>query len=316
MDIIGKIRRTIRCKVEHFHKNLFMYMHDKRRVNFFSKKLSLLYMSYYYRNWVGYFPDYIHPRDINEELLIQGLKNKKNPLFHKCVDKYEVREYVSTKGYAGILNEIYGVYDSEEDIPFDKLPNQFVMKITNASGYNIICTNKSELDIQKTKHKLKDWLLQSIGFGLASCEWQYSYSKPRILVEKYLSSLSETSLVDYKFHCFRGKVHSCFVAYDRSTTDPHGSVKYDHYDIDWNITDAIKSKWRTNRSILHKPLTYLEMLKVAAKLSEDFDYVRVDLYEIEGRIMFGELTFTPNGYVMDYYEQWMLDQLGLECKNV
>jgi hypothetical protein len=230
------------------------------------------------------------------------------------VDKAAVREYVIAKGYGDILNEVYGVYDTVEEIPFDTLPNQFVLKITNASGYNIISKDKAKLDIEQTKEKLKQWLKDSEGFGFESGEWQYAYTKPRILVEKYLSNLGESSLVDYKFNCFRGKVYSCFVAYNRSIDDPHGVVSYDDYDINWNLTEGIKPIWHKNRKVFPKPKCYERMLEVASKLSEDFDYVRVDLYEIEDEVLFGELTFAPNGYVPDFYEPWMLKKLGEQMK--
>lgn len=310
MEIINKIKRVYRCKMNHFHKWLSAYMRDEKRVKFFSNHFPRLYLSYYYRNWVGFFPNYKHPRDFCEKLLLYGLKNKNNVLFRQCADKASVRDYVIAKGYTEILNEVYGVYDMVEEIPFDTLPNQFVLKITNASGYNIICTDKKKLDIKKTKEQLKQWLVESDGFGFESGEWQYAYTKPRILAEKYLSNLGESSLVDYKFNCFRGNVYSCLIAYNRSTDDPHGDVCLDLYDKDFNLTEAVKPIWHKKRKTYPKPKTYTQMLEIASKLSEDFDYVRVDLYEIEDSVLFGELTFAPNGYVPDYYEQWMLDELG------
>ena len=310
MEIINKIKRVYRCKMNHFHKWLSAYMRDEKRVKFFSNHFPRLYLSYYYRNWVGFFPNYKHPRDFCEKLLLYGLKNKNNVLFRQCADKASVRDYVIAKGYTEILNEVYGVYDMVEEIPFDTLSNQFVLKITNASGYNIICTDKKKLDIKKTKEQLKQWLVESDGFGFESGEWQYAYTKPRILAEKYLSNLGESSLVDYKFNCFRGNVYSCLIAYNRSTDDPHGDVCLDLYDKDFNLTEAVKPIWHKKRKTYPKPKTYTQMLEIASKLSEDFDYVRVDLYEIEDSVLFGELTFAPNGYVPDYYEQWMLDELG------
>lgn len=314
MNIIGKIKRTIRCRIDRFHRFCFMYMHDRRRVNFFSDFFPRLYISYYYRNWVGHFPNYRHPRDFSEKLLLFGLKNKNNRLFYQCADKAAVRDYIISKGLANILNDVYGVYDTVEDIPFDSLPNQFVLKITNASGYNIICTDKTKLDIEQTKDKLNRWILESDGFGFASGEWQYAYTKPRILAEKYLSTLGESSLVDYKFNCFRGDVHSCFLAYNRSLDNPHGEVCFDLYDKEWNLTEALKPFRHKNRKIYPKPKSYDQMLKIASKLSEDFDYVRVDLYEIEDCILFGEMTFTPNGYIPDYYEKWFLKEMGQKFK--
>ena len=309
-EFVNKIRRVSRNKMNRFHRWFYLFMHDSKRVKFFSNHFPRLYLSYYYHNWVGFFPDYKHPRDFCERLLLYGLKNKNNPLFRQCADKATVREYVAAKGYADILNDVYGVYDTIDEIPFDTLPNQFVLKITNASGYNIICTDKTKLDIEKTKELLKQWLVESDGFGFESGEWQYAYTRPRILAEKYLSNLGESSLVDYKFNCFRGNVYSCLMAYNRSTDDPHGDVCFDLYDKDFNLTEAVKPIWHKKRKTYPKPKTYEQMLEIASKLSEDFDYVRVDLYEIEDSVLFGELTFAPNGYVPDYYEQWMLNELG------
>lgn len=297
-------------KLNRFHRWFFLFMHDKQRVKFFSNHFPRLYIAYYYRNWVGFFPNFKQPRDFCEKLLLYGLKNKNNPLFRQCADKATVREYVKAKGYGDILNEVYGVYDTVEEIPFDTLPTQFVLKITNASGYNIICKDKTKLDIEQTNEKLKKWLVECEDFGIASCEWQYASSKPRILAEKYLSNLGESSLVDYKFNCFKGRVYSCFLAYNRSADNPHGVVSYDDYDRDWNLTEGIRSIWHKDRKVYPKPKCYERMLEVASKLSEDFDYVRVDLYEIEDSVLFGEMTFNPNGYVPEFYEQWMLNELG------
>ena len=203
------------------------------------------------------------------------------------------------------------VADSLQDtsVTFDKVTFTTSNATTSADGM-MSSTDKTKLDIKQTKVRLKQWLVEGEGFGFASGEWQYAYTKPRILAEKYLSNLGESSLVDYKFNCFKGCVHSCLIAYNRSIDDPHGEVCFDLYDKDWNQTEGINPIWHKNRKVYPKPKTYERMVEIASKLSEDFDYVRVDLYEIEDHVLFGELTFSPHGYVPEYYEQWMLDELG------
>lgn len=248
---------------------------------------------------------YSHPRDINEKLMWLT-RYCQDPLKSKCADKYLVRDYVANKGYGDTLIPLLGVWEKASDIDFSSLPDRFVLKCNHGSGWNIICKDKSALDVDAAKSKLDDWL--GMDYGALLQEIHYSKIKPLIIGEKYLDELAG-DVVDYKFHCSRGKVHSCFVAYGRDTEDPH-IVNYDHYDIDWNRTDAIKESFRPNRRLLPKPQSYNNMLEMASELSKDFDYVRVDLYDNNGKVLFGELTFTPYSGIQTFYKQNMLDELG------
>ena len=207
----------------------------------------------------------------------------RNPLMTKCADKYLVREYVEEKGLGHTLNELYGCYKNVEDIDFDSLPNEFVIKSTTGSGNNIIVTDKSTLNIEEAKKKIKTWLRPT---GKLAKEWAYYDIEPRIIIEKYLSEAKE-GLTDYKFFCFSGKVSHLLVISDRFSDE-----KIDVYDADFKRQD-VKLMVCPNQSKedLPKPENYDEMVRMAEILSKDFPHVRVDFYNINGKIIFGELTF-------------------------
>lgn len=275
---------------------------------FLSRYFLKLYVSLWYYNWLGKWPNLKHPNDLNEALLAISVRNHSSPngnAIVKCTDKYAVREYISSHGYQDTLNELYGVYDNVEDIPFDKLPNQFVMKMNNASGRNLICNDKEKLDIFQVKQQFQSWLKDKT-FGLRSGEWHYSRIKPKIVIEKYLENLGESSLIDYKFNCFAGKVYSCFVAYNRNPEKAHEEVCFDDYDISWRRSDNIKDIWHKDRKFIPKPQQFDRMVKMASELSKPFKYVRFDVYEVDGKILFGEMTFTPQGCVLEFYKDTFL----------
>ena len=235
----------------------------------------------------------------------------RNPLMKQCVDKYEVREFIKNKGLERILNECYGVYDKVEKIDFNKLPNKFVIKTTSGGGGNniIICEDKSNFDKENTIAKLNEWIKQNPkkSFGR---EWAYEGNKNKIIVEKLLEGNDEnlSGINDYKFLCYNGKVE--YVVFDGDRYIKH---KRSFYDKDWNYID-IQSDCDKLEDVIQKPEMFDEMKKIAEKLSEDFPFVRVDLYCIDGKITFGELTFYPwSGYVK--YEPDEIDfKLGKNFK--
>ncbi len=222
----------------------------------------------------------------------------RNSLMAQCADKYEVRAYIEKKGLGNILNECYGVYQSEDDIDFDVLPEQFVIKATNgAGGVGIdICKDKSQLDITKLKKELHEWLKpQKNGGGR---EWVYYQYKPKLMIEKYLApGKGENSLVDYKFFCFNGEPYCLYVMNERFT---EGGVRQNIYDLDFNVMPYMREKIKPIRTKINKPDNFDEMIEIARKLSGDFPYVRVDLYDIDGRVYFGELTFFPESGYYDF----------------
>lgn len=296
----------------HLHNRIRRFvLHHKRIAHFVSKYYLHIYLVMVYEEWLGKRMSMKHPSDLNQAMLRLSYQNSKNPsmrqLIPQCVDKYAVREYITAKGYSDTLNELYGVYDNVDDIDFEALPDQFVMKMNNASGRNWICTDKSAVDWLSMKRQFAEWLNDN-NFGWETGEWQYALIKPRIIVEKYLAILGENSLIDYKFQCFHGEPKSCFVGYDRDPLDPHGKVNFDDYDMDWHRTERILPEWHLNRRLLPKPKCWTKMIQMASDIGKDFTYVRFDVYEVNGRILFGEMTFTPQGCIQGFYSEEYLIQ--------
>lgn len=180
--------------------------------------------------------------------------------------------------------------------------------MTNASGRNWICKDKSEADWGKWKGVFSEWLRDK-EFGWQTGEWQYALIKPRIISEKYLTSLGELAPIDYKFQCFHGEPNSCFVGYDRDPNVTHGKVCFDDYDMNRNITDNILPWRHRKRRLLPKPQYWDRMVQMARDVSKDFPYLRFDVYEIDGKILFGEMTFTPQGCVQEFYTQDALEKM-------
>ena len=285
---------------------------------FFARHCPKTHMKMFYENWLGKRLNLCHPQDMNHQLMKLSLEAYKDPIQHKlrvqCADKYRVREYVTSKGLEDILIPLYGVFDSFDQIDFDKLPNQFVVQYNFGCGQIWICKDKKSADIEKWRKQFKEWDMIE-GEGLQTGEWHYAEIPHKIVITKYLDSLGAISVNDYKFHCMYGQVYGCFAAYDRMVGVEHG-VQFDHYDIDWHLTDGIRPAWHPKRRDILKPQCYKRMLEIAQILSEDFPYCRVDLYEIEGRVYFGELTFTPQGNIMNYYtDDTLVDMLKFYQKT-
>lgn len=217
----------------------------------------------------------------------------RNPLMTVCVDKYSVREYVSSKGLGHILIPLYGVYERVDDIDFEKLPDKFVLKATNGSHTNIICEDKSNLDFNKTRKLLDNWINSRT--VKAGREWPYYNVKPRIICEKYLETDENNDLIDYKFMCFDGKVFCVFVNSERYLGE---NMRFGIYSRDFEHLKYRRKGLRDTDNTIRKPFNYEKMVEIAEILSEDFPHVRVDLYNINGNIYFGELTFFHgSGYV-------------------
>ena len=216
----------------------------------------------------------------------------RNPVMMECVDKYGVRKYIEKKGLGNILNQLYQVVDLPEEINFDQLPDKFVIKTTNGSGTNILVKDKKTLNIAETKKKLNDFL--NMAEASAGREWAYGGSSKKIIVEELLedNSNKDKGISDYKFLCFNGK--PVYVVYDKDRFSDH---KRNFYDVNWNYV-KVDSDCPCFEDSVKKPENYEKMVEIASVLSRDFPAVRVDLYNIEGKIYFGELTFYPwSGYV-------------------
>ena len=316
LDLIGRVRRTIQCKIRHRNLDKMLHGNPLTFLDNPEKYLKMVYASCY-----GFYPDLKNPKDMNQELMALSLDAYNDPIQHKlrvqCADKALARDYVKSKGLEDILIPSYGVFDSFDEIDFSKLPNQFVIQYNFGCGMIWICRDKKKeiADLEKWRKQFAEWDKMN-DFGLQTGEWQYREMPHKLVITKYLDSLGAISVNDYKFHCMHGKVYGCFAAYDRVVNVHHG-VQFDHYDIDWNLTDGIRPAWHPNRRAIPKPQCYDRMLEVCRILSKDFPYCRVDLYEVEGKVLLGELTFTPQGNLMDYYsDETLVDMLKFYQKTL
>ena len=238
-----------------------------------------------------------HPVTFNEKL--QWLKiHDRNPLYTTLVDKVEVKKYVAKIiGEEHIIPTI-GVFDSVDEIDFEKLPNKFVLKCTHDSNGVVICKDKSFLDIEQTKEKLKKGLNRS--YYSLNREWPYKNVTPRIIAEQYMED--ETGeLRDYKFFCFNGEVKALFIASDRTKKE---QTKFDFFDENFNHLPFTNGHPNSSKEI-RKPEGFEQMKIIASKLSQNIPHVRVDLYSVRGKIYFGELTFYHwSGFTPFVPQEW------------
>lgn len=250
-----------------------------------------LYLRVRFRLIFGYPMDIENPQGFNEKINWLKLYDR-NPLYPKLVDKAEAKDYVSSIIGDDAIILTYGVWNSFDDIDFDTLPNQFVLKSTNGGGGTgvVICKDKASFDKAYAKRKLEKSMKSNWRYER---EWVYQDLKPRIIAEEYLFNEDGTDLVDWKIHCFNGEPKVLFCASDRYT--PGEKLKFDWYDMDLKHL-PVKSKGYDNSNNVIAPFTKWEQMKeIARKLSKGIPYVRVDLYLINDKIFFGELTFFHDG---------------------
>ncbi len=204
----------------------------------------------------------------------------------RCASRDGAREYLKEQGFEDLLIKSYGVFDRFEDIDFEKLPNQFVLKCTHACSFNEIVREKSKFDIETSRKKFHKWL--NTNYGNMTCEKHYSPIKPRIIVEEYIGELEHLP-TEYKIHVFNGKAKSLYVVTGRGE-----DIRYNNYYIDWTPFDGSQfNGWKKTDHELEKPKNWERMVKISEQLGKIFPFVRVDLYNINGKIYFSELTFTP-----------------------
>lgn len=221
----------------------------------------------------------------------------KNPLKAVLTDKYLVREWVEKTIGREYLIPLLGVWDRFDDIDFSRLPNRFVLKTNHGSGTNLIVKDKSKLNLKRAKRMFDDWMSIDYAYN-SNFEMHYTDIKPKIIAEKYMET-STGELPDYKFLCFDGRPYYCWVDSGRFTNHTRNV-----YDLDWNLQSWSQCHPISEVSI-EKPTNFETMVMLAQKLSEGLSHVRVDFYNVDGNIYFGEMTFTnASGLERIYPDEW------------
>ena len=245
------------------------------------------YLKMVFKAETGYALDLDHPQTYNEKLQWIKLYDRK-PEYVMYADKYKVREYIVKTIGENYLIPLIGMYKRAEDIPWQDLPNRFVLKCNHASGTNIICKNKADLDIASAEKKLNAWLKKNAYWGAR--EWCYKDINPCIICEKFIETDDGNIPDDYKFMCFNGVPRLIQVHHDR-----YGNHTLDYYTPEWKKADLQRIDANISTKIMDKPEKLDEMLSIAEKLSKDMYYARIDLYYVSGKIYFGEITLYPTG---------------------
>lgn len=248
---------------------------------------------------MGYWMDFKAPKTYNEKL--QWLKlYDRNPAYTKMVDKVAAKEYVAQVAGKQFVIPTIGVWEKAEDIPWDKLPNQFVAKVTHDSGGIVICKDKNQLNTKEAVRKLSKALHQDY-YNLTR-EWPYKNVKRQIIVEQYMVDESGYELKDYKFFCFDGEPKMLFVATDREKENEE--TKFDFFDTEFRLLPFTNGHEHAQVTPA-KPKGFDTMMELARKLSKGIKHVRVDLYDVNGKVYFGEMTFFHwSGFVPFEPEEW------------
>lgn len=246
-----------------------------------------------------------NPQSFNEKLQWLKLYDRKK-VYTTMVDKHEAKKYVAERIGESYIIPTIGVWDRVEDIDFASLPEKFVLKCTHDSGGLIVCRDKSKLDLDKTKKILQRSLQND--FYLEAREWPYKNVKRRIIAESYMEDEKQKNgLTDYKFYCFDGKAEFLYIS---KGLEDHSVASISFLNLDWSFASFQRSDYKGFESLPEKPAGYETMLKLAAELSQGMSFLRVDLYEIGGRIYFSELTFTPCGGTMRFAPPEWDDKIG------
>jgi len=266
-----------------------------------------IFIKIIFKKRMGYKLDLKNPKSYNEKL--QWLKlYDRNPEYSKLVDKYEVRKYIELVIGEEYLIPLIGVYNSYNEIDFDKLPKEFVIKATHTSGDVIIIKDKDEINHEKLKKTIEKWL--KTNYFYINREWPYKNVKPRIIIEKYMVDESNIELKDYKFFCFNGNPKYLFIASGRNNKK---ELTFDYYDIKLNKLD-LSQKYPNSDKVISKINNYEKMIEISKQLSEKIPHVRVDLYNINGKIYFGELTFFHFSGMEPFKPKYWDEKFGEQIK--
>lgn len=253
-----------------------------------------------------------NPKSFNEKIQWSKIYDN-SPLKSFLSDKYEVRKWIAEKiGEEYLIPLVGEVCNDFSEIDFEALPKSFVLKLTNGSTTNVIVKDKDLLNVRKVRKKFQQW--SKVNFAYRNLELQYSRIKPRIIAEKYMVEKGMDDLPDFKFFCFDGKVFCSYTMLDY--TMDHSKGRLGFFDRDYNLMPYYRKEFAHINEQLSPPENYWKMVEIAEILSKGFSHVRVDLYNVSGKIYFGEMTFTtsagyakfdPPEFDLILGEQWKLD---------
>lgn len=237
--------------------------------------------------------DLKNPKSFSEKLLKLKLENyDDNTLVKKCADKYTVRQYLKEQGLESVLIPVLGCYSSLDEIIWENLPKRFVIKLNVGCGYNYICTDKDIENEVKVKKTISKWIDEAPYYYRHAAEMQYKNVPIMIMIEEYIGEHTDILPEDYKFYCFNGEVKAILYIYGRESNEQAAVF----FDKKWKyIGKTGKAVYKNLDHLPEEPMNFEEMVHVAERLAKGFPFVRVDLYNIQGKIFFGEMTFTPAG---------------------
>ena len=266
-----------------------------------------LYLKILYKLRMGKKLNLKEPVTFNEKLQWLKLYNK-DPLYTKMVDKYEAKKYVASLIGNDYIIPTYGVFNKWEEIDFDKLPNEFVIKCTHDSGGFIICKDKDKLNFKEAQKTINSNLKKN--YFYLGREWPYKNVVPRIIIEKYMKNNNEDSLKDYKFFCFNGKVEFMYISND---INEHYNISTytDYFDRNFKKLDMrFKSPNSPEGTIIKKPINFDKMIEFSELLSKNIPHVRIDWYEINNKLYFGEITFFHSSGFFEVYPKDLMYKYG------
>ncbi len=242
------------------------------------------YLNFLFKLKFGKNIDFENPSTFSEKLQWLKIYDRKD-IYTKMVDKYEVKKYVKEKIGEEYIIPTLGIYNNFDEINFDELPNQFVIKCTHDSGGLVICKDKTKFDKVKAKRKINKCL--KMKYYDTYREWPYKNVEPRIIIEEYLEDIEDHELRDYKLFCFNGNYKMMYIASNRQGV---GDTYFDFFDR--NFEHLPFTNGHPNAPVMpHKPNNYAKMIELAEELSKNIPHVRVDFYDVNGKIYFGEMTF-------------------------
>lgn len=273
---------------------IIVYLMNKNFFNWMSDKL---YIKIKYYLVIGKWMDLNNPETFNEKIQWLKLYDRKD-IYTALVDKYIVKRKVADAIGNEYVIPTIGVYDKVEDIDFNELPDRFVMKCTHDSGGIVICKNRKDFDELAAKKKINKYLRRK--YYYVHREWPYKNVKPRIIIEKYMEDDATDELTDYKVMCFGGKAKMVFTCTERFGD----GLKVTFFDLDWNKL-PFERHYPASKKNIPRPKNLDKMIELSEKLAKGIPFVRIDWYEINGKLYFGEYTFYPGSGLEEFTpEEW------------